>query len=55
MKWREAKNYQLAEIAYNDQGCSLEHKLAALEEIKRRKRERAYCIVQQTKIRRKRA
>ncbi|MDR6884890.1 hypothetical protein J2X61_006704 [Bacillus sp. 3255] len=54
MKWGTAKNYQLAEIAYNDTGCSLEHKMAALDEIRRRKQARANHIAQQTKLRRKR-
>jgi hypothetical protein len=36
MNWRQATLGQLYEIAYNDTEAPLQHKMAALEEIRRR-------------------
>lgn len=36
MNWRQATLGQLYEIAYNDTKASLQHKMAALEKIRRR-------------------
>lgn len=36
MNWKEAKLGYLYDIAYHDQGCKLEYKLAAIEELQRR-------------------
>jgi hypothetical protein len=37
MNWKQAKLGQLYEIAFHDKGCDPRHKLAANEEIRRRK------------------
>lgn len=47
MNWKQATLAQLYEIAYNDLGAPLEHRIAAGTEIKRRARKRQNEIVQQ--------
>lgn len=45
MNWKQATRAQLSEIAYNDTGAPLEHRIAAAAELKRRAR-RSYGQLQ---------